>query len=105
MTSVEKFFASIGVGVSITVLSLPMILFGILWRAWWFFPAWGWFVVPLGVPPISFWHFAGLLTGVINLLHVTPIYKETRTVDWWTCCLSLFGYPVVTWALLWWIHR
>lgn len=35
---------------------------------------WGWFVVPLGMPPITFWHAVGL-SGFVNLM--TYRYSST----------------------------
>lgn len=53
--------ASAGAFVIAAPFVLIITLFGVMWRSWWFYPAWGWFIVPLGVVPIRFWHFAALL--------------------------------------------
>lgn len=34
---------------------------------------WGWFIVPLGVPPVSLWHAAGLAAfAALMVMHVPP---------------------------------
>ena len=91
----------VGIGIAMMVLSL-------LWWSWWVYPAWQWFMVPIGVPHISFWQFVGLVVLWRSRMPNKPsnIPKETRkpntteTTVYWV--LAVLG-PVLVWALLSWI--
>ena len=95
-------FAAIGV----LAVAVPMlIVMGILltaWRAWWLYPAWGWFVVPLGARPIAFWHFAALVFLVTVLTRHVETKKDERSEDWWSYP-TMFLWPIVVWAVLRWM--
>lgn len=89
-----------------SVLALP-IVFGIIigllvWRSWWLYPAWSWFIVPLGAPAISFWHFMALtfLLGILSSQVETK--KDDRPEDpkiW----ASKFCMPIIAWVVLKWL--
>jgi hypothetical protein len=57
-----KLLAAVGAMVVVFPLVFGLFIVVVAWRTWWLYPAWGWYVVPLGVPAIGFWHFAALLT-------------------------------------------
>jgi len=44
----------------IKVLAILAAVMGLFVWGFAFMLGWGWFVVPLGVPPITFWHAVGL---------------------------------------------
>ena len=98
-----NFFAAIGV----FVLALPIVmLLGILvimWRTWWLYPAWEWYIVPLGVPSIAFWHFAALLLLSSVLFHRDESKKDDRATDWGKTA-AIFMWPVIVWVMLWWMR-
>jgi hypothetical protein len=52
----EKPVTKVLTTIGLCVLGIPAILgfavLGAMWRAWWLYPTWNWFIVPLGVPPI-----------------------------------------------------
>lgn len=92
----------IGFGIFFPLI-LALIVATMLWRAWWFYPAWGWFLVPLGVPQISFWHFTTLMLLVSVLTSRTDTKKDERKEDW-AKVVILFIAPMLTWALLRWMR-
>lgn len=99
-----NFFAAIGIVVLAIPFLLGILILGIMWRAWWLYPAWGWFIVPLGVPAISFWHFTAL-TFLISLITMhTDDKKDDRKTDWNTKLIVAFLWPVVAWLLLRWMR-
>lgn len=77
-------------------------ILGLLWRSWWLYPAWTWFLVPLGLPTITFWHFTALtfLVGVFTT-HIDT-KKDERPTNWPVISV-MFVWPVVTWAILRWL--
>ncbi len=98
------------IGVIAALMLLLALVFGLanyLWWAWWVYPAWGWFVEPLGVPHVSIWAFV----GVIILLHGKPDlwvgHSDTKTrtgAEWIGTLIGAVSGPVVVWAILRWLH-
>lgn len=82
--------------------TLVVVTLGVMWRAWWLFPAWAWFLVPLGVPQVAFWHFAGLLLLVDTLKRV-DVKKDDRKYEW-ASIVVVFCWPIVAWALMRWMR-
>lgn len=79
-----------------------------VWFAWWLYPAWGWFVVPLGVPSITLWHFIGLFVLLrARLSEPKTEPKETKpktTADHAGVMLAWAVGPILTWVFLRWLH-
>lgn len=75
----------------------------LLWRAWWLYPVWGWYFVPLGIPEVSFWHFTALLF-LVGVITAHPDTKKDDRKDDWTKMASVFVWPVVVWAALNWMR-
>lgn len=96
--------AVIGAFVIVLPLAIGMALLTLIWRTWWLYPAWGWFIVPLGVRPITFWHFAALIFLGHVLTLQTDTKKDDRETDW-TKLASGFIWPVFVWVMLWWLAR
>ena len=98
-----KFFSE----VVATIIALPIVFVLIigfsLWRTWWLYPAWGWYLQPLGLPAISFWHFAALSLLLTTLTHKSSTKKDDRKES---STLWLIGFCIapITWAVLWWMH-
>lgn len=88
------------IGISVLV---GLVIVAVMWRAWWLYPAWGWFVVPLGAPQIRFWHFAALMLFISVLTNHTDTKKDERKEDWGKLAVILIG-PPLTWALLRWMR-
>lgn len=96
------FFAAIGVLVVAIPAILGLLILSMIWRAWWLYPAWRWFVVPLGLPQISFWHFVGLVFFLGVLTHKVDTKKDERK-EQWESHLLLFLWPILAWAILRWL--
>lgn len=98
-----KFFAAIGLlGIAIpSAIGAGLLI--LIWRVWWLYPAWDWYLVPLGLPRITFWHFAGLtmLVGIYTL-H-TDYKKDNRPIEWASWVVNVILWPPVAWAILWWL--
>jgi len=82
---------------------LGLALLGIMWRAWWLYPTWAWFVVPLGGRAIPFWSFAALLFLAQIATHATDDKKDDRPMDWAKLAIGLL-WPMVAWVLLRWMR-
>lgn len=100
----KNFFAGIG----LLSLSLPLLiglaLLTLIWRAWWLYPAWAWFIVPLGAPQISFWHFAALtfIAGIYTA-H-TDYRKDERGINYAAWISNLLIWPPLAFVILWWLR-
>jgi hypothetical protein len=94
-----ELFAAIVVVVVALPFVVGLMLAMALWRAWWLYPAWGWFLVPLGAPAITFWHFAALLLIVGTVTAHEDTKKDERKTDRVAIVASLFA-PMIWWALL-----
>lgn len=98
-----EFFAFLG----IMFVAIPFILcfafLGTIWRSWWLYPAWGWYLVPLGVAPVNFWHFTALLFLVSTLTNHIDTKKDDRKFEW-ASLFVLFIWPIIVWALLRWMR-
>lgn len=95
-------FAIIGIVLVTIPAVLALSLFAVMWRSWWLYPAWAWFIVPLGLPAISFWHFTALLF-LVQSLQSTDVKKNDRGVDWTIFTLH-YLWPIAAWALLRWMR-
>lgn len=97
---------AIGIVIAFAVLFplvLGLLVLGLLWRAWWLYPAWGWFVVPLGLPPLSYWHFTAIVFLVGVLTNHVDTKKDERATDW-VAIVVLFFWPILAWALMRWMR-
>lgn len=92
-------FTIVGVLAVMLPVMLGMALLVAIWRAWWFYPAWAWFVVPLGVPQIAFWHFAALLIFVNAATAHFDEKKDERKTDWAKVATAAAA-PIFAWVLL-----
>lgn len=81
---------------------LAMIVLVTMWHAWWLYPAWGWLLVPLGAPPVSFWHFAALLLLVRAATQEVSTKKDDRKTEWGSVVLAIL-WPAIVWMLLKWM--
>lgn len=92
--------------IGLLVVAVPLVvgsaLLAVMWRSWWLFPAWSWFIVPLGVTPIAFWHFAALLLLTDTFRHIST-KKDERETEWASVGVS-FLWPIVVWVLLRWMR-
>lgn len=98
------FLATIGAIVLVMPAFIGLMLLSSMWRAWWLYPAWSWFIVPLGIPQISFWHFMALMLLISVCTAHPETKKDERKIDWAVTTIVFFA-PVITWVMLWWIHR
>lgn len=93
------------VGAPLVLLFTVALALGIgSWWSWWLYPGWGWFVVPLGVPAVSFWHFWGLwilFRTRGTTLETKP--KETAPTPWAAWLIVNSVGPIAVWAVLRWI--
>jgi len=98
----SKFFAIVGLVVILTPLAVMFAILGMLWQAWWLYPAWAWYLVPLGLPVVSFWHFMAL----ILLVRATTIQytKDEEDPDWSRRLGTALFAPVIAWGMLWWLR-
>lgn len=96
-------FTFLGAFVFMLPFLLILALAGTMWRAWWFYPAWEWFIVPLGVPAISFWHFTALVFLLTTLTQHVDIKKDDRKTEWAAFVVS-FLWPIAAWGLLRWMR-
>lgn len=88
--------------IGFVLLLAGVILANILWRAWWLYPAWTWFVVPIGAPAITFWHFTGLMLLLSIVTHQIDT-KEDERKEAWTSWIVGYTWPVVAWVVLRWL--
>lgn len=96
-------FAIIGLVVVALPLLLGLALLVLMWRSWWLYPAWGWFVVPLGLPAIRFWHFVALTFLVGTITAHSDEKKDERPTDWGKVAVG-FLWPIVAWVFLRWMR-
>lgn len=97
-----QFLATVGVAVFVLPLVFALAILSSLWRTWWLYPAWAWFMVPLGLPQASFWHVAALLYLVHILTVDVEIRKDDRPIAWTSIGVILFS-PILSWAVLRWM--
>lgn len=98
-----NFFAGLGLAVILVPLLLGFVVIMTLWRAWWLYPAWAWFIVPLGVRPISFWHFTALMYLISVLTLHTDTKKDERPTQW-AAVVTIMLVPVIYWLFFRWLH-
>ena len=79
-----------------------------IWSAWWLYPAWDWFIVPLGLPPISMWHFMALFVIARHKmpeLQTRPKEREERTwIELAAYYILIVTGPIISWAWLKWLN-
>lgn len=85
-----------------------IVLLGVLnaaWAVWWVHPAWAWFVVPLGLPPIGMLHLWGLL--LLVRYRPTKLAKHTdyKAEEWASFAVGSLVGPPLTYVLLWVLHK
>lgn len=97
-----NFLSVIGAGVIFIPIAIGLSILAIAWRAWWLYPTWRWFIVPLGAPQISFWHFAALMAVISVLTHQVDNHEDKRELDWSKVGAS-FAMPIIFWAIFWWM--
>lgn len=96
-------FAYIGGIIVIIPVMFAIALLGATWRAWWLYPAWAWFLVPLGLPSVTFWHFTALMFMLTVVTQRTDVRKDDRKIDW-AVCVASFLWPIAAWVLLRWMR-
>ena len=69
-----------------------------LWRTWWLYPIYQWYLVPLRVPMISFWHFMALMLVIGYLTGHVDLRKDERPIDWAAVAAAWIS-PVVLWVV------
>lgn len=89
------------------VVSIPFILVfgvaGMLWRSWWLYPAWSWFLVPLGIKDVSFWQFTAITFFVSTIMSHAGIHEDKRPISGISISM-LFIMPVIAWGIMKWLH-
>lgn len=101
MSSLLAFIGLLAVALPLAVCTGVL---GMVWEAWWLYPAWTWFIVPLGLPPITFWHFIAL-TFLLHVVMMNHEYrKDERSMDWPTFVGSSILAPMIAWAVLRWLQ-
>lgn len=63
---------------------------GMFMSGWAIMKLWGWFIIPLGAPPISFWHGLGI-AACVNLFTFRSDTPKDNDKSWW----SLIGLMLV----------
>lgn len=98
-----EIFAAIGIVTALLPTVFVLFVAVLAWRAWWLYPAWGWFFVPVGLPVISFWHFTAMLLLVSVVTTHDDGKKDDRKADIPRCVVS-FLMPMLIWAMLRWMR-
>ena len=83
----------------------PLLLFGLLLNAYLFLLMWHWFIMPLGVRDITYWHSAGLSVMFSYLRGSQLQSKESRGYREWLEIIKT-GFREVTFffAVAWLFH-
>jgi len=100
---VKTALASLGALVVTVPAVFVLTIAGTAWRSYWLYPAWNWFAVPLGVPSISFWHFAALTLLTFYFTNTSDEKKDDRPHDWYRT-LAAFVLPILLYFVLKWMH-
>jgi protein-S-isoprenylcysteine O-methyltransferase Ste14 len=95
MRRLERAAAYAAVAVCLAALSAGAIFYG-AFVAW---VLWGWFVVPLGVPPISIAWVLGL-SALVYMLTPTPP-PPPKSQSSWLPFAKLYGEPTILLACGW----
>lgn len=98
-----KWVAAILAAVVVVPFALVLSVLLVAWRAWWLYPAWAWYVVPLGVRQVSFWHFAALLFLAGTLTQHVETKKDDRPNDK-SSLITVVLLPVFAWVMLRWMR-
>lgn len=99
-----KFLASLGAAVLVMPFVVVFGILGLLWKSWWYYPAWEWFLVPLGVPPVSFYHFTAIITLISVLTNQMDPREDKRQIDKTLFLLITLIYPISVWMVFRWLH-
>lgn len=95
----------IGAGCLLMLISMVA---GMFMSGWAIGKLWGWFIVPLGVPTISFWHGLGLACAVSLFTHRTD-FSGNKNKSWWSIVgeslARAFIIPTVFVAFGWFYHH
>lgn len=94
--------SDIAIGVIAGLLIIPFVLFTGLFYAWVGSYLWLWFVVPLGMPLISVWHFWGLLLFRLFFHHEKISFDEK--FDGWEFVGKTFFGPLLVLGTGYLIH-
>ncbi len=83
----------------------PVLLFGLLLHAYFLLLLWHWFVMPLGVRDINYWHAAGL-SAMFSYLRGSQLQnKENRDYyDWVKIIKTSFREMVFFFVIAWLFH-
>ena len=96
-------FTIIGAAAVVVPVILGLSILLVMWKAWWLYPAWAWYLVPLGLPQITFWHFTALLFLLSTLTGHVSLKKDNRPTDW-GAVVTLNLWPMIAWAILRWMR-
>lgn len=71
-----------------------------LWFAFAASILWGWFLVPLGLPPIGVWHMWGI-SLTLGVIRPRPIFvrKDDRPYNWEEIINAIILVPAITLGL------
>ena len=78
----EEVVATVLGGAIATVLVPVLAVCLAMWAAWPLWALWGWFLVPLGLPAVTYFHAIGLMLLVIL------VSQPDRKRDWWQVIIS-----------------
>lgn len=96
------------IGVGIATLAIGLAFAQNVWWAWWVYPAWGWFLEPLGVPHVSLVVFMGLVMFLRAAQAggwPTKATDSRRTAgEWIVVAIGLVFGPITAWVLLRTLH-
>lgn len=100
------FLAYVIAALGMVVLLAVLLIVAPLWSTWWLYPGWEWFVVPLGVTPISFWHMYGLKVFGYSLFVYSGINKpnegkeEDKTTKMLSAIFVFVVLPIAVWCVM-----
>ncbi len=99
----SDFFTTIGILVFVMPFTLVLGILASAWRAWWLYPAWTWFLMPLGAPTISFWHFTALSVLLNSFTSHIETKKDERKESM-PALIVAFIWPMLLWVMLRWMR-
>jgi hypothetical protein len=95
-------------GVVKSLLLLALLLVGLLLNAYFLLLLWHWFIVPLGVREITFWHSAGL-SAMLSYFRSSwgkPRDKEKQNFQDWRRRIRVgFGEMACYFVIAWLFHH
>ena len=84
---------------------IPVVLLGLLLNAYFLLLLWHWFIMPLGVRDITYWHSAGLSTMFSYLRGSQLQSKEDRNhQEWGKIIKAGFREMAFFFAIAWLFH-